>query len=53
MINDLLDMVASGAIPSIENAIETYKRGDETLYGTILAISILCDTYRKILQMEN
>ena len=47
------EMVANGAIPTIEKLIEHYNMGDETLYGTILEIGRVCDTYNKVLQTGN
>ena len=49
----LLEMLAQWSIPCIEGAIENYKKGDETLYGTILAIGLICDTYHKAMQTGN
>lgn len=46
-------MVANGAIPTIEGLIAKYRNGNEFLYGTILEIGRVCDTYHKVLQTGN
>ena len=38
------EMVANGAIPTIEKLIEHYNMGDETLYGTILETGLISIT---------
>ena len=49
----LLELIAEGTIPLIEKEIERYKNGDETLYGTVLSIGLICDTYHEALQTGN
>lgn len=49
----LLNMIAEGAIPLIEKELMAYKEDRETLYGTILAIGLICDTYHKAMQTGN
>lgn len=55
MSNDerIREMVANGAIPTIERIIEQYKREEMPLYGAILEIGRVCDTYHDVLQTGN
>lgn len=51
--NTLNLMISEGAIPLIEKEINAYKNGEESLYGTIYSIGLICDTYHSALHTGN